>query len=172
MFFVCLKSVRISTPNYYALYSMRWEQNGRGGGGTLLVRMPGSFSLWQPTCMHCGHLALWTRILLCGSFYEPYKFCTHSFITKDMQTPTICRHVMKATQNLRHKVGVTWQTKSRQTMSENQQQHKMICGINMSASPYKPVDKKQIWTASISWEAHRHYRSQQGHEHFDRHVGA
>ena len=39
----------------------------------------GSFSLWEPTCMHCVYLALWTCKVLCGSFYVPH-INFHSFI--------------------------------------------------------------------------------------------
>ena len=32
----------------------------------------GSFSLRELTCVHCVYLSLWTRKVLCGSFYAPY----------------------------------------------------------------------------------------------------
>ena len=34
----------------------------------------GSFSLWEPTCMRCVHMALWTCNVLGGSFYAQYIF--------------------------------------------------------------------------------------------------
>ena len=34
----------------------------------------GSFSSWEPTCMHCGCLVLWTCKVLCGSFYTQYIY--------------------------------------------------------------------------------------------------
>ena len=42
---------------------------------TLLVWMSlGSFSLRELTCMHCVYLALWTRKVLCGSFFTHYMY--------------------------------------------------------------------------------------------------
>ena len=41
--------------------------------------MTGSFSLWEQTCLHYVHLALWTCKVLCRSLYAAY-INAHSFI--------------------------------------------------------------------------------------------
>ena len=48
----------------------------------------GSFSLRELTCMRCVYLALWTRKVLCGSFFMRYiKIFIHSFIHRRNLAP-------------------------------------------------------------------------------------
>ena len=50
----------------------------------------GSFGLWELTCMLCVYPALWTRKVLCGSFYAPHIHF-HSFVRSSlMQKPQYC----------------------------------------------------------------------------------
>ena len=58
------------------MYSWTW---GGGGGGICCLHFTGmnvfgSFSLWEPKCMHCVYLALWMCKALCGGFYAPYIY--------------------------------------------------------------------------------------------------
>ena len=48
----------------------------------------GSFSLRELTCMHCVYLALWTRKVLCGSFFYALYINFHSFIHSFIQAST------------------------------------------------------------------------------------
>ena len=69
----------VATPDWSTTYSCSF--GGWGGGGGLYftgVDVLGSFSLWEPTCMHCVYMTLWAWEVLWGSFCEPYVTFIHS----------------------------------------------------------------------------------------------
>ena len=66
---------------YSSTFGMGWV--GRSCLYLLVWVSFGSLSLRELTCMHCVYLALWTRKVLCGSFYALYilkKSFIHSVI--------------------------------------------------------------------------------------------
>ena len=92
--YVCVEWMKYTAIRLF--HYMLLHREGLTGRGCLYftgMNVFGTLSLWDPTWMHCVYIALWTRKILCGSFYEPYTF---SFIIIKKNTDgylTLVSHV-------------------------------------------------------------------------------
>ena len=77
VWFFCLLSLFVTLYIFLHLTAMYSSTFGKGWVGRsclyFLVRVSfGTFCLWELTCVHCVYMALWTRKVLCGSFFMRY----------------------------------------------------------------------------------------------------